>query len=43
MKKIFDRLIEIFNKNAVNFDISLEESNFESDYIYLLFKVKSQT
>ena len=41
--EIFDRLIEIFNKNASNFDIILEESNFESDHIHLLFKAKPQT
>jgi putative transposase len=42
-EEIFDRLIEIFNKNATNFDIILEESNFESDHIHLLFKAKPQT
>jgi len=41
--EIFNRLIEIFNKNASNFDIILEESNFESDHIHLLFKTKPQT
>ena len=41
--EIFDRLIEIFNKNASNFDIVLEESNFGSDHIHLLFKAKPQT
>jgi len=42
-KEIFNRLIEIFNKNAINFDIELEESNFESDHIHVLFKAKPQT
>ena len=41
--EIFNRLIEIFNKNASNFDIVLEESNFELDHIHLLFKTKPQT
>ena len=41
--EIFDRLIEIFNKNAFNFGITLEESNFESDHIHFLFKTKPQT
>lgn len=42
-EEIFNRLIEIFNKNAINFDIKLEEFNFESDHIHLLFKAKPQT
>jgi putative transposase len=37
-ERIFIRLIEIFNKNAKNFDIKLEESSFESDHIHLLLK-----
>lgn len=41
--EIFNRLIEIFNKNASNFGITLEESNFESDHIHFLFKTKPQT
>lgn len=38
--EIFNRLIEIFDKNASNFDIVLEGANFESDHIHLLFKTK---
>ena len=42
-EKIFNRLMEIFNNNSINFDITLEEFNFESDHVHLLFKAKPQT
>ncbi|MCL2116525.1 MAG: IS200/IS605 family transposase [Methanobrevibacter sp.] len=42
-EKIFNRLMEIFNNDSINFDITLEESNFESDHVHLLFKAKPQT
>jgi len=40
---MFNRLIEIFNKISFNYDITLQESNYESDHVHVLFKAKPQT
>jgi putative transposase len=43
MKQYSIDLSKSSTKNSSNFDIKLEESNFESDHIHLLFKTKPQT
>jgi putative transposase len=42
-QQIYDRLIELFVKIGKNYEINLQESNFESDHIHFLFKAKPNT
>lgn len=41
--KIQDKLIEIFNYIAPNYNITLSEANGESDHIHILFKAHPNT
>lgn len=42
-QEIFDELIDIFKKISVNYDVELQEANWDQDHIHLLFESNPTT
>lgn len=42
-QEIFDELIDIFKKISVNYDVELQEANWDKDHIHLLFESNPTT